>query len=292
MRSITYANPNGHTITFGLPPAPYYITALKGIDAPSLDLQTQKAPYQDGTTLIDQLFQSRTIAVEGAIAVPVSNPAIAPLRREILSVCNPKDGPGTLTLTTDWGTKSIRAVPSSVVFPNRVPTVPFQVFQLMFYAADPFFLDPSDTVINAYYTSSGFSFPLAFPDLGITMGSVGGIGGKSVTIDNVGDVDTPVVIRFDGPATNPKMTLLNTGEYIQLNVTLTAGQYVEVSTGFGSKSVAYYDGATLSNGIVYLDILSSFFSLVPGSNDIQFYDAEANTGSYASIAYRNRFIGV
>lgn len=294
MRSITFTNSLGASITIG-PDTDYIITSLSGIETAPLDLQTTKAPFQDGTTLIDQLLEPRTMVVEGAIAIPKDLSAIATRRRALQTTLNPKLGPGTLTLTTDHGTKSISAVAAACSLPNKLFSEPYQRFQLEFYSPLPFFTDTTGTTIDVSYVSSYFGFAasgFAFAAAGITLGSTGGVGGQTVDIDITGDVSSPLVVRFVGPATNPKILNQTTGEYIRCEIELIAGEYIEVNTAFGAKNVMLYQGSVLSNGMAYLDILTTFFQMIPGINRIAFYEEGTLPGSYAVITYRNQFVGV
>ena len=47
--------------------------------------------------------------------------------------------------------------------------------------------------------------------------------GNEITIDNIG-TGKPVVIEFNGPAVNPRVDNLTTGEFIKINRELQAGE--------------------------------------------------------------------
>lgn len=107
-----------------------------------------------------------------------------------------------------------------------------------------------------------------------------------------GDVDSPIQVSFTGPSTNPRIINQDTLEYIRLNTTLTASDSFVVDTSFGKKSVTLTQGGIVKNGIAFLDIGSTFFSLTPGNNTVYFEDDSELSTATASMVYTNRYVGV
>ena len=62
---ITFTNANGEE--FSINPPNYLLMGFKGFEMPSNDIQLSRAPYQDGRTFIDQLFDERVITLEIAL---------------------------------------------------------------------------------------------------------------------------------------------------------------------------------------------------------------------------------
>ncbi len=295
MRSLTYTNPNGIIITLGA--APYVITKLEGIDAPEWDDLETKAPMQDGATDIGGSFQTRDITVEGALAsVPQDMAGIYAARRLMILALNPKDGAGTLDLTTNSGTWRITAKPiSSPAFASKDASDPYQRFQVVFHCPDPHWTDVSEMTSTLSEPGAGFAIPaagLAIPIGGFVVETVNTINGKSIIVINAGDVPCPVLVRFYGQTTNPKILNATTGEYIRIVKTIALGDFVEVNTAFGGKTVEISESGSVTNASMYLDLLSTFFQLAVGNNQITFSDEGAAAGSSATITYRNRYIGV
>ena len=290
MRVLTYTNPSGTTLT--LSQTPYLITKLSGIDAPRLAVQEKFAPYQDGSTYIDALFQPRDIVVEGAISgSPVDLTDIATARRALVAALTPKSGIGTLTYTWDGGSFAIAAIPvSSPVLPNKLATEPFQRFQITFHCPDPYWRSVAATNLSVVYLGYSLEFPaggIEFVPGGILLSELGGIKGQMQNITIVGDVPSPVTLVFYGPADNPKITNNTTGEYIRIEKTLATGEAITVTTDFGNKTVTI--GGV--NAMQYLDLSSIFFLLQPGINQLQFDEDGTNVGSSAAITYYDRYIG-
>lgn len=89
MEKVTITNKHGESITLGNA-APYYLEILDGVGEVSISIESQKSPYQDGSTYIDSVFENRAISIEGMI-VTRNNPAIVKeARRKMQRVLNPR----------------------------------------------------------------------------------------------------------------------------------------------------------------------------------------------------------
>ena len=146
-RNLVYVNGQSESITFET--GPYLIVKIEGLGIPNVDRQEQKAPYQDGTTYIDSLLQNRDIVVELAITKPNDFANIALYRRELSQRLCPKYGLGTLTYTDEDGNAyNIRAVVSSMVFPNKDYRDPYMRAMVTFTACDPYWKDVTTDSIS------------------------------------------------------------------------------------------------------------------------------------------------
>lgn len=281
MRSLTYLNPNGVSQTFQFAPM---ITSLEGIDQPKIGLQTQKAPFQDGSTLIDELYEERVITMKGVIAGTLAS--IMTQRNAIHAALNPKLGLGTITLTTDAGAKLIYGIPSAVVFPNKEATSGFQEFYIEFTCPDPYFYDTTPTSLSWNYVTSNWKWPMTYP-------VVFSYGGGAQLVTNVGHAQAPISGIFYGPATNPKVKCVNTGAYLRVLITMVAGDQLAFNTTPGQKSLIYTpNGGAAVSAMNKLDINSQFWMLGLGENTVQFSDDTANQNARITLNFSNRFLGV
>lgn len=157
-RSLVFVNANSETLTINSD-GPLAIVTVDGLGTPETVMQEQKAPFQDGTTFIDALFQPRTITVEVAITKPNDFASIDLYRRELVRKLNPKLGPGTLTYTTENGASfKIAAVPiSSPAFPNKDYRDPYARAQVTFYCNDPYWKKTTADTINLPAITNGAS---------------------------------------------------------------------------------------------------------------------------------------
>lgn len=284
MRKLTFINARGESVVFN-DSAPFLMTKLEGTGAPSVDIQTQRAPYQDGATYLDTFLQPRSLSVEGAVMAK-SKKDIFALRQMLSRVLNPKLGPGTLRYEFDGGVKEIQAVPEGApIFPNRYGET-FQVFLISLLCPSPFWTDTLTTSREMSYIMGGFGFSLRLPAT---------FSRRSFrrTFINEGDVETPVKIEFRGPAQNPTMMNNTTGEFVKVKCNLGENDVLHIHTAFGNKRVDIVraDG-TKENAFHYLDLVSTFFQLQTGENELEYNSNNDSTKTKVTIKYKNRYVGV
>ena len=217
MQKITYINPSGTQIE--LSESLYGTTSVEGLGVPSISIQEKKAPYQNGSTYIDQLADPRDVIVQGMIGKP-KNIDIYSHRRIMSNAFNPLLGPGTFVYTNDNGAWFLQAVtPEGPTYPNRDPRQGSQKWQITFHAYNPFWMDVNE--ITSTLSGTG-----------------------TINITNNGDYMCPLEMIIHGPITNPKVINNTTGEYIRIARTFVAGEYAIVYTGFG-EHVVYIGTGTL-----------------------------------------------
>lgn len=285
MRSLVYTNPLGQSLT--LYHDPYLITKLEGIDLPTANMQEQKAPFQDGTTYLDVLFDPRTIVVTGSITVAQDLSEIFIDRASALAVLNPKNGPGVLTYTNDNGVYTVSASVLVISYPDKPADDPRQTFQFQFYANDPYWYANTGLSVTMAIVTGGFTFPFSFP---FSFGNyVGNIPAGAI---NSGDSVTPVIITINGPSVNPVVTNTTTGELIKCNISLQPDDVLSINTKYGSKSIVLTSGAgVVSNQMATLDVTSTFWQLAIGSNLLTFTD-DSNAGPESCIvSWFDRYSG-
>lgn len=159
-----------------------------------------------------------------------------------------------------------------------------QPFRLICKVKDPTIhsatVKQANTTSATPSTSTGasvysFAYPIVF-----------GASTYSVTSDatNAGDQSAyPITVHVHGPVNTPRVTNLETGEYIEVGVNLGVGEDLLIS----------YDKDTLSvtkQGISVLQFVSSasvYFKLRPGSNPIQLTGSSISDGAYGEVDYRD-----
>lgn len=130
--------------------------------------------------------------------------------------------------------------------------------------------------------------------LGFTTDITAGTVGKVSTADNVGDVDAPILARLYGPATAVTLTNLTTGETFTVTVSLTTGQWLEVDTTPGVKTVRKYTAAdTWENAISGLDLADGrLWLMFPSNNSIAFSATGSGAATAAVLTWRPRYSGL
>lgn len=305
VESVIYTNGLGDSITLRADGGAttsnvYFLRKIDGLGPVTTRIQEQQAPYQDGTTPVDVRLGTRTISIEGAV-VNTSRDDIASTRKELCRVLSPIAGTGRLDITMrDGNVYSVFAcTPRDNGIPFKAYQDIWQTFLLQFYCYDPFLYDyapqEQDLVVYGagFYVGSSGTDLFYVPSGGTYFGLLATLNGASDNVVNTGHCDTPVVIRFNGPATNPKVTLVETGEYVQCTMTLDSGDYIEIDTAFDRRTVTFYDASVPSttNGNKYLNLASTFFQLPVGGNTLSFTDSGTAAGGSAVITWYNRYLG-
>ncbi|MBN2796236.1 MAG: phage tail family protein [Clostridia bacterium] len=281
MRSLKITSENGSSISIGQT-NPYMLQVLEGTGIPDSTKESVKSPNQDGSTHIQTLLEDREIELEFGI-LESDFPTLFNLKEVVCRTLNPKYA---LTIVYDYpggSKKIIGRLSGPVEFPEG-DMLGYQKAICTIECADPYWTDLELTGEKLAVSAPYFRFPLRF--IPNTMFSV--IQNKTIVIENMGHVSTPVWIKFFGPALNPVVTNLTTGEFMKINKELLPGEVLEINTALGNKSVMI-NGV---NAFGFIDLDSDFFYLVPGENTLT-YDAESGSESAEVIInYNNRYVGV
>jgi hypothetical protein len=285
MQRIIFTNAIGQSVELKSS-APFLLESIDGLGDVDADIQTQKAPFQDGSTYIDSVLQERTISMQIAILTR-DKTTLLQQRQYLASVFNPKQGPGKLRYENNGIVREIEAVPDGLpVFPsgreNRGPT--FQKALINLICPNPYWKSTEITEEPTFDPLFSFPFEGMFQI---------GIQRDARIIVNDGDAPAPLQIEFHGPAVNPKITNKTTGEFIKVNQTLQEGEVMKIDTTPGNKSVYFIqpDG-TARNVFNWIDLNSSFFQLVVGENEIE-YSADSDIqGAIVNIRYNKLYNAV
>ena len=119
---------------------------------------------------------------------------------------------------------------------------------------------------------------------------------ESVIVDcyNAGDVSTGMRIKFTalGVLENPVLLNVETGEFIQINRTMQAGDVITVNTDYGNKGAALERNGEVIDCFKDIDVDSIFMTLGIGDN-IYRYDAASGVDNLeVSIYYNPQYLGV
>lgn len=139
-------------------------------------------------------------------------------------------------------------------------------------ATDPLVYDNDLTTysVGLVQATGGRTYDRVYP----LVYSGGSGSGGLVTVVHSGDMDVHPIIRIYGPADTPIVRHVGQGKFLKFNVVVPDDAYLEVDM---------FSHSVLLNGTAnyrgYLDPLSEWFVMEPGSNDILFsanvYDASA-----------------
>jgi hypothetical protein len=285
MQRIIFTNARGQSVELKSS-APFLLQSVDGLGDVDADTQTQKSPFQDGSTYIDSVLQERAISLE-IVIIASDKPTLLQQRQYLASVFNPKLGQGILRYENGEVVREIEAVPDGVpVFPSGRENrgLVFQKALVNLLCPNPFWKSTEITEEPTFEPLFSFPFEGMFQI---------GIQRDARIIVNDGDAPAPLQIEFHGPAVNPIIINKTTGEFIKVNQTLQEGEVMKIDTTPGNKSVYFIqpDG-TARNVFNWIDLNSSFFQLVVGENEIE-YSADSDIqGAIVNISYRKLYNAV
>ena len=217
-------------------------------------------------------------------------------RNEAYRIFNPKKNPFRIDITTKSGEKyflnaNLEAAPSFPIgFENT--NKEWQKGLLQFSSNDPFLYRNENQVVHITSWQGAFSFPLEIPVAGIQMGIRSTA--LSVNVFNNGQEETGVnlVLKATGAVVNPSITNIRTFERFKLNMTMQAGDVIEVSTYKGKKKVMLTRANVTTSIFNLVDIQSSFLKLDVGDNVFTYAADSGSTALEISVSFTPRLLGV
>ena len=281
---LTYINADGRSITLKQG-RPYFLKKIDGTGNTRQTVNTFKAPDQDGAFYISSTLDMRNITLEGTVVANTPDEAYT-FRQRFLQIFTPKLR-GTLLYRGRQISCVVEEAGFTVSTRQRIPN-----FFVSLLCPSPFFETPDEVRQELASWIPMFEFELELPDGGMEFGMRQP--SQIITVDNIGDVSCGCEIMFQalGTVTNPELLNIDTGEYIRLLTTMSAGDELRVYTHFAGKRVVSVNGSSVTNAFSLLDTGSAFFQLAAGVNTLR-YDASVNMELLeVSIYYRPQFLGV
>lgn len=289
---LTFARGDGsEAITFDIG-GPYYLLGVQGLSSTSAEPVTVKAPGKVGERAFDSLVSGRTVSLQIEVNsddIPTHWADRERLTRAMAAepLRDPGDAFGLGELRLYRGDAVVLALPA---FPRQAPAdtniSPIVTrFDCELFAPDPYWRELVERV-STLETAIGFTWPLTFP---LTMPT----NNTEITVANLGQVATPLVVRWYGDLEGPRLTNESTGEVLEFTTAVAADEYLEVSTEHGNKYAELVDPAgTRTNVMGDLNLaMADFFWLRPGEVRLRF-EAAVNNSGRAIVTYRQRYAGV
>lgn len=266
---------------------PFIITNIRGHSGVDVDVQTQQAYGQDGESWLDSIVRSRFITIETTIIYKTEEEKLQLLDK--LSRAFDVKKPITLQYENgEFKKEMVAEVRKSPYFDFDMSRDVMTQEKILIHltATNPFWLDIKESVREMKAWIGGFSFPLSFPKRFAE-------NGKNIVIENKGNVATPLVIEFYGPAENPEVKNVTTGEYIKVLKNLLKGEKLNITTAFGNKKVELVkEDGSVTNAFGYIDLNSTFFGLEVGNNTLEYSADSGEDEAKVEISFKNRFVGI
>lgn len=260
----------------------YSIVDYEGLEASDYELEKQVNVNYIGERMRRKKILSRPVSVEfDYVGLDDNIPA---KRQELISFFSPyREG----ELTVDYlGTeRRIEYEVSSFQISSKNKYDQLSCL-LELDCLDPDFKDSLQTGDQIATWVGGWKFKFSLPF------KLKERGESKKNIINSGHVETPIEIEFHGPAVNPKVTNLTTGEFIRVKRELTSDDVLYINTAFRKKKVEILRNGEREDAFDYIDLDSVFFSLQVGDNMIEYQSENGIDPQSVQIYYYNRYIGV
>lgn len=261
------------------------LVGFEGFGETNADIQSQKAPFQDGSTRLDSILDNKHPYMELVLTARNSD-ELSSLRKLTSSVLNPKIE-GVFCVKTNGKKYTLEVIPEhlpvySIEGSDALGKV--QSSSINFISNNPYW--QSEAVSEEPAFSPLFEFPFEGEfELGLQR--------VERIIDNDGDAPTPLKVVFNGPAQRPTITNVTTGEFIKINKDLGENETVIIDTSDDEKSLIYVDEhGNETNVFNWIDLDSTFFKLGVGENEITCSCSTSSKFKDFEIYYQKLYVGV
>ena len=264
----------------------YGITSIDGLSTPSVRSADRVVSLRNGLHPGDDYYEGRFITLSTFIAE--RTPATMNTKRTALMAAFAGGHAETPLVfqvpgVAGGGERRVYVRPRRAKFRADVEYgagMSSDVFQL--FATDPRIYDNTETVrvlTLPSATGTGLTWPLTWPlDWGIAQSD-------SVFVNNQGNFDAPATFRVDGPVTNPRIENLTLNKTLAIDITVNAGEYLELDTD--ARTVLLNGSASRYSSLTQQ---SAWWVLEPGPNEIRFRAATA-TAATMTLTWRSAWIG-
>lgn len=274
---FTYINDIGGNIEFSLASGFILTRDTTGLTENFITVTTSKGVGQKGETLQSANVDPRSINIAGFIQ------GLSTAGKErLLDVVLP-EVPAKLYHNGEYYLS---------VTPTQTPTIEaedyFARFQFSLVAPYPYWIAAASKSTAIFELKPKFKFPVKWVE---PYKFAEGMETAFVNVKNTGQVETPfeVTFRADGEVVSPKVTNVNTGQFLLLNRTMQSGEIVTVDI---THSLVYITSSIDGDIRGDLDIDSDLFRLKPGDNFLK-PEAESNLAALkVSVEYSYEKAGV
>lgn len=276
--TLTYTAPNGDVLD--LKGSGTYVRGIDGRFMPSTTFSVYDVPGDDGQVVRGTRFPNRLIQIPWTVTAS-GRAAVRTFLRNSARTMRAHDDAGTLTLTPDGGSAYTLAayLEDGLEGGDADGSPTMQRLVLRFRSFDPYWQDASATNLS-YPLDEDSGLMLPWPPINVSPSTIY----ASVTIDNDGDAEAWPVWTIEGPGSNLVLTNATTGESLAIDYDFAAGEFLEIDTRPGHKSV------TIDGVNAFQFVTGALWPLAVDANniDIGFNAADANTA--VGLSYRRRWV--
>lgn len=261
----------------------FKLSHVDGITTASVEIASSTVASMDGDIVNNKRTIPRGIVLDLAIESDVEN-----AKRYILQYIKPKQT-CTLRMTQNDRETQIEGVVEAIDMPRFASPC---VMQVTLYCSQPYWEDVAEIlqdiseVIDMHYFTTYEDDMLYFPEGGIVMGEYDT--NRTKVLVNSGDVEVGLEIHITalGTVTNPVIYNAD-GEFIGVNVTLSAGDEVIITTEKGKKTIML-NGENILSKIMRE---STWLQLKTGENEFTIDSKDGTEGNmYFTLTFKQRYV--
>ncbi|MEU6318089.1 hypothetical protein [Streptomyces sp. NPDC047009] len=272
------------------------VSEVAGMGAPDRRTADVDNPTDDGGFPGVDLFGTRTVSIEAGIRTPDDPAAALDLLAQLQQFTGAdsiRKTAGALTvLRAKWPGRDVKclfgrwrrveAVSMAQAVYGWIPLT------LEFAATDPHW--HADTVqglmlpLDISNDSQGFTAPVEAP---ITTG-VSDPSERPGWVTNGGDEAAWPTLRIDGPVTNPKVWVVETGRYLQLQTDIAAGEWIDIDTRPGARWVLRNGSGNAAPALTSGSRLD-LFQIPKGTSEIRWTATDYTNTCRLTLSWRDAY---
>ncbi|MDX2996630.1 phage distal tail protein [Streptomyces scabiei] len=268
---------------------PVRIAAIEGLGQPELRTQDVEPPGEDGLWIGADYYSGRTVRIDAGIKTPGSQDealtVLAALQVDAASAAVRGSGGTTMDLRLKFPGRDARVVRGRLrkLAPDLAKSIHGWIpLDLEFQGQDHlFYADTAESTSMPLgsLTEGGMTFPLQFP---FTIAAEASAIARPGYLQVDGTAPTWPVLRVNGPCANPTITHIGSGRSLTVQTTLAAGEWVELDTRPGWRTVLRNNG-----GGAPLTPASRIdqFVLTPGLNEIRWSATDLTLSSTLAVTW-------
>lgn len=268
---------------------PYEIEADTGLvgwdDLPGLDLADVPRPNAPGAWPGTIQPQSRVITIQMSVHNDGAGHAanIAALRAATTATLLAGETPFAVQLGGQMLFCSARCLQRSLPTGDNYAGGRTLKALVQLEATDPRRYSPalSSAITGPPAATSGITWPVTWP---VTWPA--GTAGGTVNVVNAGDFNTPPTISIRGPLTTPAVYRLDTGDVLELNATLAAGDVVIIDTLAGTVTL----NGSPANLLTDRSAPVTSFLMLPGTTGLALRGAVTDPAASMTVNWRSAYL--